>query len=423
MKSKQIQAVRGMNDVLPDEAPLWEFFEDSVRGWLRAYGYRNIRLPILERTELFRRSIGEVTDIVEKEMFTFVDQSNESLTLRPEGTASCARALVEHGVLASGGPQRLYYIGPMFRHERPQKGRFRQFHQVGVEAFGFSGPDIDAEQIVMCSRLWQILGLDGITLQLNTLGNPEARELYRNELVAYFQVHRDKLDSDSKRRLTQNPLRILDSKNPEMQSVINSAPTFSEFLDSDSINHFEKLKKYLSQNKVAFEVNPRLVRGLDYYNKTVFEWVTKQLGAQGAICAGGRYDGLVDQLGGPRTPACGFAIGTERTIELIKMATRGTEPVPIDFYIVRAGGLADEYSLQVAEQLRTGGNTGILHVGGGSLASQLRKASASSATYAVIIGDDEAGAGMVSVKPLREAGEQRRVAVAEAIDLIKKRDS
>lgn len=419
MKSKQIQSVRGMNDILPDEAPLWEFFEKTVSDWLREYGYRNIRLPILERTELFKRSIGEVTDIVEKEMFTFIDQSNESLTLRPEGTASCVRALVEHGVLSAGGPQRLYYTGPMFRHERPQKGRFRQFHQVGVEAFGFSGPDIDAEHIIMCSRLWRKLELEGITLQLNTLGNPEARELYKKELISYFQGHWNQLDSDSKRRLAQNPLRILDSKHPDMQPLINSAPTFSEFLDSDSIDHFEKLKNYLSLNNVAFEVNKKLVRGLDYYNKTVFEWVTKELGAQGAICAGGRYDGLVDQLGGPRTSACGFAIGTERTIELIR--ARRKIAAPIDFYVVRTGTLADEYSWKVAEELRSKGNTGILHAGGGNLTSQLRKASASSAAFAVIVGDEEASQGLVSVKPLRNAGEQRRVRLSEASEIIKKK--
>jgi histidyl-tRNA synthetase len=418
MTSKTIQAIRGMKDVLPDESPLWLLFEETVRGWLRLYGYRNIRLPMLEPTDLFKRSIGEATDIVEKEMFTFVDREKDSLTLRPEGTASCVRALIQHGVLVSGGPQRLYYEGPMFRHERPQKGRYRQFHQIGVEAFGFSGPDIDAEHIVMCSRLWRNLGLEGITLQLNTLGKPEARETYRKELVVYFQDHWNKLDSDSRRRLSHNPLRILDSKNPEMQPLIGNAPTFTEFLDSDSIIHFNKLKDYLSLNNVEFEINPRLVRGLDYYNNTVFEWVTKKLGSQGAICAGGRYDSLVSQLGGSPTAACGFAIGVERVIELLRQDEKSIKP-GLDVYVVRQGEAANVFSWQVAEQLRDAGLSVLLHCGDGNMSNQMKRAFTSGARFAVVIGESEASARVLGVRQLRETTEQRSLPVAEAIALIK----
>jgi len=416
---QSIQSIRGMKDILPAEVPLWELFERTAFDWLRAYGYRNIRMPILEHTELFQRTIGEATDIVEKEMFTFVDKEKDSLSLRPEGTASCVRALVQHGVLESGGSQRLYYDGPMFRHERPQKGRYRQFHQIGVEAFGFPGPDIDAEHIVMCSRLWRNLGLEGVTLQLNTLGNPDARHRYKHELVDYFQGLWKNLDSDSRRRLETNPLRILDSKNPEMQSLIEGAPRFSECLDSESILHFEKLQNYLSRNNVEFELNPRLVRGLDYYNNTVFEWVTKKLGSQGTICAGGRYDGLVSQLGGTSTPACGFAIGVERVIELLRLEKKNVEST-IDVYVVRQGDSANLFSWQVAEQLRDAGLSVVLHCGGGNFSNQMRKAVVSGAKFAVVIGDIEASASLVGIKSLRQPAEQQSVSIAEAVELIRK---
>lgn len=417
MSSKTIQSIRGMNDILPDKAPLWELFEDAVRDWLHAYGYRNIRTPILESTELFERSIGEVTDIVEKEMFTFIDREKRSLSLRPEGTASCVRALVQSGILSSGGSQRLYYDGPMFRHEKPQRGRFRQFHQVGVEAFGFAGPDIDAEHIVMCSRLWRALGLRDIRLQLNTLGDASARDIYRKELVVYFQEHWEELDADSKRRVETNPLRILDSKAPEMQSLIQNAPKFSEFLDSDSINHFEKLRGYLVHNNVEFELNPRLVRGLDYYNRTVFEWTTDALGSQGAICAGGRYDGLVRQLGGQDTPACGFAIGVERVIELLNLQEKSAQ-FNVDVYIVRQGDAANLYSWKVAERLRDAGLSAILHCGGGNISAQLRKAATSGARFAAVIGDNEAFAEVLGLKDLKRELEQQTVSVVDAIKLI-----
>jgi histidyl-tRNA synthetase len=317
MAAKQIQSIRGMNDVLPDESPLWEAFEDAVRGWLRAYGYRNIRTPVLEQTELFVRSIGAATDIVEKEMYTFTDELNgESLALRPEGTAACARAVIEHNLLYHG-PQRLWYWGPMFRHERPQKGRYRQFHQVGVEAIGFPGPDMDAEHLVMCSRLWRALGLGGIELELNDLGDAAARTRYRARLVQYLEQHESQLDADSKRRLTTNPLRVLDSKNPAMQEIIERAPKLAEDLDEASKKSFEDLQGMLRAAKVAFRVNPRLVRGLDYYNGAVYEWVSAGLGAQNAVCAGGRYDGLVEQIGGKPAPACGFAMGVERLLDLM----------------------------------------------------------------------------------------------------------
>jgi histidyl-tRNA synthetase len=419
MSSKTIQAIRGMNDVLPDEAHRWEFFEDTVRAWLAGYGYRGMRLPILERTELFVRSIGSATDIVEKEMYTFVDQLNqEHLALRPEGTASCVRAALEHNLLY-GGAQRLWYWGPMFRHERPQKGRYRQFHQVGVEALGFAGPDIDVEQIVMCARLWRVLGLDGIRLELNSLGSSEARARYRARLVKFLERHADALDEDSRRRLHANPLRVLDSKHPRMQELLQQAPRMGEDLDEESLRHFEALQASLRAGGVSYEVNPRLVRGLDYYNGTVFEWVTRQLGAQGTVCAGGRYDGLVEQIGGKPTPACGFAMGVERLLALMSQAGIQVALRVPDVYLVRQGELADRFAEQAAERLRDAGLAVLLHCGGGSFKSQMRKADASGARYAVIVGEDEAGAGMVSVKPLRELAEQVKASVAEAVDIIR----
>lgn len=419
MKSKPIQAIRGMNDVLPDEAPLWEFFEDTVRDWLRAYGYRNIRTPVLEHTDLFVRSIGAATDIVEKEMYSFTDELNgESLALRPEGTAACVRAVIEHNLLYAG-PQRLWYWGPMFRHERPQKGRYRQFHQVGVEAIGFPpAPEMDAEQLVMCGRLWRKLGLEGVTLDLNSLGDAAARARYRERLVRYLGQHEQELDADSKRRASTNPLRVLDSKNPAMQEIIRQAPQLADDLDDASRKNFEALQQLLRSAGVAYRVNPRLVRGLDYYNGAVYEWVSQGLGAQNAVCAGGRYDGLVEQIGGKPAAACGFAMGVERLLELLKAAS-GAPARVADAYIVSQGETAPRFAFTAAEQLRDGGITVTLDVSGASFKSQMKKADASGARFAVIVGDDEAAAGAVSVKPLREAAEQRRVSIAEAIRLIK----
>ena len=419
MASRQIQSIRGMNDVLPDESPLWEAFEDAVRGWLRAYGYRNIRTPVLEQTELFVRSIGAATDIVEKEMYTFTDELNgESLALRPEGTAACARAVIEHNLLYNG-PQRLWYWGPMFRHERPQKGRYRQFHQVGVEAIGFPGPDMDGEHLVMCSRLWRVLGLGGIELELNDLGDAAARARYRTRLVNYLEQHESQLDADSKRRLTTNPLRVLDSKNPAMQDIIERAPKLAEDLDEASKKSFEDLQGMLRAAKVAFRVNPRLVRGLDYYNGVVYEWVSAGLGAQNAVCAGGRYDGLVEQIGGKPAPACGFAMGVERLLDLMKVAG-GARERAADAYLVNQGKAAQRFAFLAAEQLREGGVTVTLDLSGASFKSQMKKADASGARFAVIVGDDEAAAGVVSVKPLREEAEQKRASISEAIGLIQR---
>lgn len=418
--TKTIQAIRGMNDILPDEAHLWEYFEHSVREWLAAYGYRNIRMPIVEQTDLFVRSIGAVTDIVEKEMYTFVDHlNNDSLTLRPEGTASCVRAVLEHNLLYAG-PQRLYYSGPMFRHERPQKGRYRQFHQVGVEALGYDGPDIDAEHIVMCAGLWDRLGISGVRLEIGTLGSAEARALHRAKLISYLQQHLGKLDDDASRRLHSNPLRILDSKNPEMRPIIDGAPRLLDDLDEESLRHFEELQRILRGQGVDFEINPRLVRGLDYYNRTVFEWVTSKLGAQGTVCAGGRYDGLVEQIGGKSAPACGFAMGVERLLALMQECGKEVEQPAADVYVVHQGESAHDFSWKVAEYLRNQGFSAVLHCGGGSFKSQMKKADASGARFAVIIGDDEAQAGEISIKPLREAAEQVRMELREAADLLKK---
>ncbi len=414
---KKIQAVRGMNDILPDAAALWEKFEATVRDWLGAYGYRPIRTPILERTELFVRSIGEVTDIVEKEMYTFVDRLNgENLTLRPEATASCVRAAIEHNLLYAG-PQRLYYAGPMFRHERPQKGRYRQFHQVGVEALGFGGPDIDAELIVMCARLWRALGIDDVALELNTLGSSESRSRYRSRLVEYLEKQRDGLDDDARRRLHTNPLRVLDSKNPALQNIIEGAPRMAEDMDEASAAHFAAVQSLLREAGIAFKLNPRLVRGLDYYNRTVFEWVTGSLGAQGAVCAGGRYDGLIEQFGGKPAPACGFAMGVERLLGLMKSTPRAVSAA--DVYLAHQGETAQCFAFAAAEQLRDHGLAVIFDCSGGSFKSQLKKADASGARFAMIIGEDEVAAHQVSVKPLREAGEQARCTIERAAEIIK----
>ncbi|MDB5926803.1 MAG: hisS [Betaproteobacteria bacterium] len=410
-----------MNDILPDEAALWQFFEDTVRAWLRSYGYREIRMPILERTELFVRSIGAVTDIVEKEMYTFIDELNgESLTLRPEGTASCVRAAIEHNLLYNGA-QRLWYAGPMFRHERPQKGRYRQFHQFGVEALGYAGPDVDIEHILMCARLWGRLGLTDLQLELNTLGSAEARARYRERLVKYLEQHREKLDADSQRRLETNPLRVLDSKNPQMQQIIEGAPRLLDDLDDESAQHFEAVQGGLRSGGIAFDLNPRLVRGLDYYNRTVFEWTTQKLGAQGTVCAGGRYDGLIGQIGGKAAPACGYAMGVERLIALMKEGALFRAPV-LDAYVVRQGDAAQHYAQNVAERMRDDGLDVVLHSGGGSFKSQMKKADASGARYAVVIGDDEAAAQKLTLKPLRAAAEQATVALDAAVERMRARD-
>ena len=417
--SQTLQAVRGMNDILPDEAAFWELFEDTIRSWLKSYGYRPIRMPIVEPTPLFKRAIGEVTDIVEKEMYSFIDGLNgEALTLRPEGTAGCVRAVIEHN-LAARQTQRLYYIGQMFRHERPQKGRYRQFHQVGVESFGMTGPDIDAEMILMGARLWNDLGLDGIELQLNSLGQPDERAQHRAALITYFEENAELLDEEAKRRLHTNPLRILDTKNPAMQDLCAAAPKLIDYLGAESLAHFKGVQRVLRDAGIPFTINPRLVRGLDYYNLTVFEWVTDKLGAQGTVCAGGRYDGLVEQLGGKPTPACGFAMGIERLIALIKdSGGEPAAPVP-DVYLVHQGEEAARLAFRVAEGLRDQGIDVLQHCGGGSFKSQMKKADSSGANFAVIIGDDEASTGEVQLKSLRQVGiEQRKLKVDELAEAI-----
>jgi len=408
-----------MNDILPDEAELWLWFEEVVRDWLASYGYRNIRMPLVEPTGLFKRAIGEVTDIVEKEMYSFEDSLNgDQLTLRPEGTASCVRAVLQHNLLYNA-PQRLYYSGPMFRHERPQKGRYRQFHQIGVEALGFAGPDMDAEQILMCARLWKKLGLEDVTLQLNTLGDAASRQRHRAKLIAYFEQHAELLDGEATRRLHSNPLRILDSKNPAMQELIEAAPRLMDELDEAALQHFEVLQAILKRHDVAFEINPRLVRGLDYYNRTVFEWVTTRLGAQGTICAGGRYDGLVEQIGGKPAPAMGFAMGVERLLVLLQEAGMALPKPKLDVYVVHQGELAGHLASRVAEQLRDDKLRVLLHCGAGSFKSQMKKADASGAVVAVVIGDDEVRANEVSIKPM-QGGEQVRVGVEHLNETLNK---
>ena len=417
--AKIIQAIRGMNDILPNQTYLWEFFEQTVREWMATYGYCNIRLPIIERTDLFVRSIGAVTDIVEKEMYTFVDHLNgDSLTLRPEGTASCVRAVLEHNLLYTG-PQKLYYSGPMFRHERPQKGRYRQFHQVGVEALGYAGPDVDVELIVMCAELWDRLGISNVHLEIGTLGSVESRTLYQSKLIGYLEQHLIELDEDAQRRLYRNPLRILDSKNPQMQHIVDGAPKLLDNLDDDALRHFEQLQHMLHSEGINFKINPRLVRGLDYYNRTVFEWVTDELGAQGTICAGGRYDGLIEQIGGKSTPACGFAMGVERLLLLVLGNNKEIpNPVP-DAYVVHQGEIAKKFAWKSARYLRYHGVKIILHCGGGNFKVQMKKADASGARFAVIIGDHEAEAEIISIKPLREKAEQVSVGLLEAVALLK----
>jgi histidyl-tRNA synthetase len=404
---KAVQAVRGMNDILPEGTAAWQYLEDLVRDLLRSYGYQEIRMPVVEKTELFRRSIGEVTDIVEKEMYTFEDRNGDSLSLRPEGTAGCVRACIEHGLLHNQ-VQRLWYTGPMFRHERPQKGRYRQFHQIGVEAFGLPGPDIDAELILITARLWRRLGLRDVRLELNSLGTSEARVVYREKLVDYLSQREGQLDEDSRRRLQTNPLRILDSKNPAMRELIEAAPKLADHLDPDSRQHFDELCARLREAGIAYHVNPRLVRGLDYYSHTVFEWVTDRLGAQGTVCAGGRFDGLVAYLGGQATSAVGFALGIERLLSLLEEL--GVE-APVwgpHVYMVLAGAAAQRRGPALAESLRDSLPHLRLQVncGGGSFKSQFKRADRSGATLALILGDDEVANDRVAIKPLRGEGEQ-----------------
>ena len=418
--SNTLRAVRGMNDMLPADAGLWGRFEATVRDWLKSYGYQELRTPILEHTALFKRAIGEVTDIVEKEMYTFEDALNgENLTLRPEGTASCVRAAIENNLLFDGG-KRLWYMGPMFRHERPQKGRYRQFHQVGIEALGHAGPDLDIEHLLMGARLWKQLGLaEFVALEINSLGGAESRARHRQKLIEYFEAHKAQLDEDAERRLYANPLRILDTKNPAMQDLVAAAPKLMDELDDEARRHFDAVQQGLHDAGIAFKVNPRLVRGLDYYNYTVYEWVTDKLGAQGTVCAGGRYDGLVAQLGGKPAPACGFAMGVERLLALMQEAGTPLVDDPLDAYVVNVGEAAARFALQAAERLRDAGLKVALHCGGGSFKSQMKKADASGARFALIIGDDEAQAGEASVKPLRAEGEQQRVKLDNVAQLIK----
>ena len=413
-----IRSIRGMNDILPDVTPYWRAVETVLKDVLSSYGYQEIRFPIVEKTELFSRSIGEVTDIVEKEMYTFNDRNGDQLTLRPEGTAGCVRAAMQNGLLNQ--TQRLWYMGPMFRHERPQKGRYRQFHQIGVEAYGFTGPDIDAEMILMTARIWKKLGLTSTTLQINSLGSTEARLAYRDVLVSYFETHHDALDEDSQRRLHSNPLRILDSKNPTMQALNDAAPKLIDHLDDESRQEFEVLCQTLDDAGLSYEVNPRLVRGLDYYGKTVFEWVTDQLGSQGTICAGGRYDGLVAQLGGKAATAIGFGIGIERLILLLE-ATNALPEIPsLDVYFVAVGDEASKQAQLLSERLRDQipHLKLITHCGGGSFKSQFKRAGRSSARWTLILGDDELTQKVVGVKTMA-TGEQEAVAWDDLVNYLK----
>ena len=401
-----------MNDILPEVAGTWRYLESEVQDIVQSYGYDEIRLPILEYTELFKRSIGEVTDIVEKEMYTFEDRNGESLALRPEATASVVRAGMTNGLLHNQ-KQKLWTSGPMFRYEKPQKGRYRQFHQFNVEALGYDGPDIDAELIIMSARMWQRLGIDKIRLEINSLGVPESRARYREALVEYFSGVKNRLDEDSIRRLEQNPLRILDSKNPEMQDVVQAAPVMLDYLDEESVKHFAGLKALLDAAGVEFEVNPRLVRGLDYYSRTVFEWITDALGSQGAVCSGGRYDGLVEKLGGRATPAVGWAMGIERFVALYEACGGETPLTEPDVYIAALGDGTQARAFALAEELRDriGGIRVEMNLGGGSFKSQMKRADKSAATYALILGEQELSEGRIGLKPLRSGDEQESIAL------------
>jgi histidyl-tRNA synthetase len=406
---KKIQSIRGMHDILPGETRLWQFVEETAKSVFDSFGYQQIRTPVMEQSALFHRAIGEVTDIVEKEMYSFDDRNGDSLTLRPEGTAGVVRACIEHGLLHNQR-QRLWYQGAMFRHERPQKGRYRQFHQMGVEAFGMQGPDIDLEILLMTARLWRQLGIDGAELQLNTLGTPQERATYRQHLVDYLSLHRENLDEDSKRRLSSNPMRVLDSKNPEVQQVVSDAPLLTEYLGEESRRHFEQICKGLREAGIDYTVNPRLVRGLDYYVLTVFEWVSDRLGAQGTICAGGRYDGLVEQLGGRPTPAIGFAMGLERVVSLLEESSAANMGKLADFYFVASGETEIKAQLIANKLRRDMASVRILaNCGGGSFKSQFKKADRSGAGFALILGEEELQRGVVGVKSLREERAQKEV--------------
>lgn len=420
----KIQSIRGMNDLLPEQSATWQYLERAVADVLSRYSYREIRFPILEQTELFKRAVGEVTDIVEKEMYSFADRNGDSLSLRPEGTAGCVRACTQNGLLHNQ-TQRLWYTGPMFRHERPQKGRLRQFHQIGVEAFGLVGPDIDAELLLITARLWKVLNIDhAVKLQINSLGTSADRATYRAALVDYLMQRHDQLDEDSQRRLSSNPMRILDSKNEATQALLQEAPKLADFIDQESREHFHQICAVLDQAGVAYEINQRLVRGLDYYSKTVFEWVTDSLGAQGTVCAGGRYDGLVEQLGGKSCPGVGFAMGVERLVLLLDELGVVPDSVgqQLDLYLLAVGDV-EEQALVLAENLRTDcANIRLeVHCGGGSFKSQIKKADKSGAAIALILGEDEAASGTIGVKYLREDAEQQTVSQADLPELLNKK--
>jgi len=417
--SKKPQTVRGMNDILPEVAASWQYLEKEVEYIIEAYGYRQVRLPLLEHTEIFRRSIGEVTDIVEKEMYTF-DDEGDSLTLRPEATASMVRAGITHG-LFHNQRQKLWTVGPMFRRERPQAGRYRQFYQFDVEAMGYEGPDVDAELIVMSARLWERLGIDRIRLEINSLGAPESRAGYRDALIEYFNGVKNQLDEDSIRRLDKNPLRILDSKNPEMQEIVAGAPVMMDYLDEASAEHFAGLRALLDAAGVEYEVNPRLVRGLDYYSRTVFEWVTDALGSQNAVCAGGRYDGLIEKLGGRATPAIGWAMGVERFVALYEACGGSTPVVAPDVYFVAVGEGTGERAFALAEKLRdqVSGIRVEVNLGGGSFKSQMKRADKSAATYALILGEQELSEGRIGLKPLRSDDEQESVELEDLVSVLR----
>lgn len=413
---QKIQSVRGMNDLLPEESGQWEWFEDTVREVFRQYGYRLIRTPIVEPTGLFVRSIGEVTDIVEKEMYSFEDELNgDQLTLRPEGTAGIVRSAIENGWLYNN-PQRVWTVGPMFRHERPAKGRYRQFHQFDVEALGFEGPDVDAEQIMMLSRVWKRLGISSAHLEINSIGDAAERKAHREKLISYFEANQDLLDEEARRRLYSNPLRILDTKNPSMQDLVNAAPKLVDLLGETSLTHFEGLQRLLSAAGLTFTINPRLVRGMDYYNRSVFEWISSALGGPLTIAGGGRYDGLFEQLGGKFTPACGFGLGNERAMLLLQAQNPLASTMVLDAYIVHAD--AQLFATQVAELLRDGGKYVTCHAGGGSFKSQMKKADASGARYALIIGTQEVSKGGVTLKSLRSEQDQQFIALADLVNAM-----
>lgn len=420
--AKNIQSVRGMRDILPEQSSSWQFIEDTARKLFNSYGYKELRTPIIEPTELFKRSIGDATDIVEKEMYSFEDRNGDSLTLRPEGTAGCVRAGMQHGLLHNK-QQRIWYIGPMFRHERPQKGRYRGFYQAGIETYGIATPDIDAEVIAIAARFWKLLGFKNVHLEINSLGSNEARQSYREVLIEYFSAHHDQLDEDSQRRLHKNPLRILDTKNPKMKELVSNAPDLLDYLDEESKNHFEELKQRLDKMEIAYQVNSRLVRGIDYYNRTVFEWITDDLGAQGTICAGGRYDGLVKQLGGRETPACGFGIGLDRLQLLVEEQGLDQSNNNPHFYLVMAGKDAELTGVTLAESLRnTIPSLRLLSNGGaGSFKTQLKRADNSRADYALILGENEVEEGNITIKPLRDKlaiSEQQSISQTELNEFI-----